>query len=85
MAEEPIGGGLAWLLAAKAVCCGGLLLAATGAFSMGSLAGWLLEGGLAWLAGAALAIALLYLLRRHRAEATAPRDPEQESGSRSAT
>lgn len=60
MAEARFGGGLAWLLAAKAMCCGGLLLAATGALSLGGLASWLLDGGIAWLAGTALMIVMLY-------------------------
>lgn len=39
MPEEPNSRGLVWLLAAKVVCCGGFLLAATGALSLSSLAG----------------------------------------------
>ncbi len=82
MTEGP--NGLAWLLAAKIVCCGGLLLAATGALSFGGLAGWLLDGGIAWLAIAALAVALVHLWSRHRSRLlsaerrdgrTAPREP----------
>ena len=66
MADEPSGRGLSWLLLAKAMCCGGILLAATGALSLGGLTGWLLEGGIVWLAVAALGIVAVYFWwRRH--------------------
>ena len=68
MPEEPNGRGLVWLLAAKVVCCGGLLLAATGALSLSSLAGWLLDGGYVWFGIAALALAMFCLWRRQRTE-----------------
>jgi len=61
MPEEPNGRGLVWLLAAKVVCCGGLLLAATGALSLSRLAGWLLDGGYVRFGIAALALAMFCL------------------------
>ncbi len=85
MPEEPNGHGLAWLLAAKVVCCGALLLAATGALSLGGLAGWLLDGGIAWLAIAALAGVSFYLWRHHPVERRPPEPQEQETESRDAT
>jgi hypothetical protein len=48
------------------VCCGALVLAATGALSMAGLVGWLSDGGYFWLGIAALAIAALFLWQRHR-------------------
>lgn len=45
MPEAPGNHGMAWLIAAKLVCCGGLLLVATGALSLGAVASWLLDGG----------------------------------------
>jgi len=84
MAEEPNGRGLAWLLAAKAACCGALLLAATGALSLGGLANWFLDGGIAWLAGTALVIVMLDLWRQHRAERMTLPETESESRPRRA-
>ncbi len=64
---EPSNGyGLAGLLAAKIVCCGAIVLAATGAISFAGLASWLVGGGYFWLAAAVLAIVGIYLWR-HRA------------------
>lgn len=64
---EPSNGyGLAGLLAAKIVCCGAIVLAATGAISFAGLASWLVGGGDFWLAAAVLAIVGIYLWR-HRA------------------
>lgn len=68
MAEEPNNRGLAWLLAAKVVCCGALLLALTGTLSLAGIGSWFLDGGIAWLAIAGLVGASLYLWRRHHAE-----------------
>ena len=42
------GGGFLALALAHAVCCGGLVLVATGA--VGGLGAWLLDSGLTWLA-----------------------------------
>lgn len=62
---EPSNGyGLAGLLAAKIVCCGAIVLAATGAISFAGLTSWFVGGGLFWLAAAALAIVGIYLWRR---------------------
>lgn len=41
--------GIAGVLGAYVVCCGGLLLAASGAVSLAGLASWLTGGGLFWL------------------------------------
>ena len=60
-------GGLAGLIAAKIVCCGTLVLAATGALS--GVGGWLMDGGLVWLVPiAAFAIAGWAILRRRTRE-----------------
>ena len=54
------------VLVANVVCCGGIVLVATGA--VGGLGTWLLDGGLTWLAVPALVAAagLLLLRRRNR-------------------
>lgn len=62
--EPSHGYGLVGLLAAKIVCCGAIVLAATGAISFAGLASWLVGGGYFWLAAAALAIVGIYLWRR---------------------
>jgi hypothetical protein len=56
----------AWpaLILAHVVCCGGLVLVATGA--VGGLGAWLLDSGLAWLGAGGIAIAVLLLWRRWR-------------------
>jgi len=51
---------LAALIAAKMVCCGGLIVLAAGGFGLGGLAGWLLEGGFWWLLLAAVAAAISF-------------------------
>jgi membrane protein implicated in regulation of membrane protease activity len=56
--------GLAGLIAAKIVCCGALVLAATGATSLAGFASWLAGGGLFWLSVVILAIIGIYLWRR---------------------
>ncbi len=55
--------GRAWpaLILAHVVCCGGLVLVATGA--VGGLGAWLLDSGLAWLGAGGIAIAVLLLWR----------------------
>ncbi len=63
MNHEPKGGRFPALILAHLVCCGGLVLVATGALS--GLGAWLLEGGLTWLLLAAvLGVAGGFLLRR---------------------
>ncbi len=63
------GNGLSSLIAAKIVCCGGLVLAATGALS--TVGAWLTAGGYVWAGAAAgtllVGLALLYR-RRGRAD-----------------
>jgi membrane protein implicated in regulation of membrane protease activity len=50
-------GGLVGLIVAHTVCCGGILLAATG--SLAGASAWFLEGGAVWLALALAAIAVI--------------------------
>ena len=55
--------GRAWpaLILAHVVCCGGLVLVATGA--VGGLGAWLLDSVQAWLGAGGIAIAVLLLWR----------------------
>ena len=63
MDNEPKRGGPTGLILAHAVCCGGLVLVATGALS--GMGAWLLDGGLTWLVSAAVLAAVgLFLWRR---------------------
>ena len=64
MDKEPGGGRMVGLLAAHVVCCGGIVLIATGA--VGGLGTWLLDGGATWLAMPALVAAAGLLLLRRR-------------------
>ena len=73
MTEQPKHDGWGALIAAKLVCCGGLLLFATGALTMNGIATWLIGGGAKWFGLGALAIALLVLWRRRRTS-NAPSD-----------
>ena len=71
MSDEP-NIGLALLIAAKVVCCAGLVLFATGALT--GIGAWFAEGGFVWIAGAALAaVALLLWLRQRGYGAAAKR------------
>ncbi len=63
MSSEPKGG-LAALVLVKVVCCGGLVLFATGA--LGGVGAWLFDGNLIWLAVAGLALAAGLVLRSRR-------------------
>jgi hypothetical protein len=54
-------GGRTGFFVAHAVCCGGILLFATGA--MGGIAAWFSDAGWIWLAGGS-AITAAYLIRR---------------------
>ncbi len=56
--------GIAGVLVAHIVCCGGLVLAATGVVSFAGLASWLTGGGLFWLVAAALSVIGIVLWRR---------------------
>ena len=56
--------GMAALIALKVVCCGALVLWATGALV--GLGAWALDGGLLWLAVAVAAAAAGLALRRRR-------------------
>ena len=64
MAEHPKPGGWGALIAAKLVCCGGLLLFATGYLTVSGIGSWLHGGGAMGLGLAVLAVALLVLWRR---------------------
>ncbi len=77
MTEQPKHGGWGALIAAKLVCCGGLLLFATGVLTVNGMSAWLLDGVVVWLAAAAIAAValLLWLRRRPRGVASAaPQD-----------
>ncbi len=65
MDDEPKRGGSGAVIVANVVCCGGLLLVVSGALSLNAIGAWLLEGGLAWLALAAVFVAAgVWLWRR---------------------
>lgn len=77
---EPSNGyDLAGLLAAKIVCCGAIVLAATGAISFAGFASWLVGGGYLWLAATVLAVVGIYL-RRHSARANGKTDGKDAVG-----
>ncbi len=65
MTERPTHGGWGALIAAKLVCCGGLVLFATGVLTVNGIGTWLLGGGAIWLALGAFAATLFILWRRH--------------------
>ncbi len=76
MDDEPKGRAMVGVGLAHVVCCGGIILVATGALS--GVGAWLLDGGLAWVGLAAvLAAAGLMLWRRPAggAEADSPCEP----------
>ena len=63
MDNEPKRGGATGLILVHAVCCGGLVLVATGALS--GMGAWLLDGGLTGLVSATVLAAVgLFLWRR---------------------
>ena len=65
MTERPQHGGWRALIAAKLVCCGGLVLFATGVLTVNGVGAWLFGGGAIWLALGGFAVTLLVLWRRH--------------------
>ncbi len=73
MAEQPNHDGWGALIAAKLVCCGGLLLFATGVLTVNGIGTWLYGGGVIWLILGALAVALFVLRRSQRID-KAPSD-----------
>ena len=72
MTEQPKHDGWGALIAAKLVCCGGLLLFATGALTMNGIATWLIGGGAKWFGLGALAVALLVFWRRKKIDNAPP-------------
>ncbi len=80
--DKPKFGGVVAFGLAHVVCCGGLLLVATGAMS--GVGAWLLEGGLTWLLLAiVLGLAAGFLvLRRRRRRRTEPSDETRQSQAR---
>ncbi len=67
MEDEPRRAGLGALIAAKVVCCGGLMLVATGALSLNAIGAWLQDGRLGWLVLAAVFVsASVWVCRRRR-------------------
>ena len=75
---------LGWgaLIAAKAVCCGVLLLFLTGLLTLNGVLGWFRDGNPAWLALAgagAAAVVFLWLRRRRRDGGTAERTQRLET------
>ena len=66
MTERPQHGGWGALIAAKLVCCGGLLLFATGVLTVNGIGTWLFDGGAIWLVLGGLAVTLFVLWRRRR-------------------
>jgi hypothetical protein len=71
---------LYWLIGAKIVCCGALLLVITGVLSIGAIAAFLTGNALP-LAGAALVVAAVFVQRRgsrrHAAGGPAIKDAQQ--------
>ena len=70
MTERPKHGGWGALIAAKLVCCGGLVIFATGVLTVNGIGTWLLGGGAIWFVLAAFAVALFVLWRRQRTGGT---------------
>ncbi len=83
MNDEPKGFPTVGVLLAHVVCCGGLVLVATGALS--GIGAWFFEGGVAWLVAAALVAAaglVLWRGRRPRARVTPLEPPVPETPTR---
>ena len=56
------------LIAAKIVCCGGLLAFAIGGVTLGGIGAWLSDGGFYWLGSATLGLTGLILWGRRRGD-----------------
>ena len=67
--DAPKRGGMPGLMLAHVACCGGVLLFVTGALTLSAIGAWLSEGGLAWLAAGAAALAVGFWVRRRLARA----------------
>jgi hypothetical protein len=75
-------GGWGALIAAKAVCCGVLLLFLTGVLTLNGVQGWLRDGNPAWLALAGaggVAGVFLWLRRQRRDGSTTERHQRLET------
>ncbi len=59
-------GGWIALIAAKLVCCVGLMLLVTGVLTVNGIGTWLFGGGAIWLIFSGLAVTLFVLWRRQR-------------------
>ncbi len=74
MDDEPKGRAIVGVGLAHVVCCGGIILVATGALS--GVGAWLLDGGLAWVGLAVIVAAAGYFLwRRQRTACAEPLEP----------
>jgi hypothetical protein len=72
--EGPTKVGWGALIAAKAVCCGVLLLFLTGVLTMSGVLGWFRDGNLAWLAlaGAGAMAGIIFWFRQRWRDRSAP-------------
>ena len=79
MTDGPTRGGWGKLIAAKAVCCGVLLLFLTGVVTLEGLLGWFRDGNFAWLAlaGAGATAGLFFWFRQRRREGGAAERPRR--------
>jgi hypothetical protein len=71
MDREPKGSGFVALILAHVICCGGIVLVATGVLTVGGIGVWLLDGGLIWLGAGGLAVAVLFIWRWQKSTGTA--------------
>ncbi len=76
--DAPKRSGMSVLMLAHVVCCGGVLLFVTGALTMSAIGAWLSEGGLAWLAAGAAALAVGFWARRRLAGARGVKSDPRE-------
>lgn len=72
-------GGWGALIAAKAVCCGVLLLFLTGVLTLNGVLGWFRDGNPAWLAlaGAGAMVGVFLWFRRRRCDGGTAERPQQ--------
>lgn len=78
MGNEP-NGGIVGLILAKIVCCAGVLLFFTGAFTLNGIRAWLFDGGLGWLVlTATLVAAGLFLVRQRKSRGVSSKAPTEQ-------